>query len=120
MTSPRLDRLAAEGRRYLFYAAVSALVGVGVSFLMNTRTRQTYRIGGGIGLPLANDADDLGDIAARDIGIGASAMIRKPPIDVIAEIASAPPVPSPGGSLPPHATSPMTITAAAHLTIATA
>ena len=35
MTSPRWDRLAALGRRYLFYAVISALVGAGLSLLMN-------------------------------------------------------------------------------------
>ncbi len=35
MTSSRWDRLAALGRSYLFYAVISALVGAGVSLLMN-------------------------------------------------------------------------------------
>ena len=35
MTSPRWDRLAALGRRYLFYAVISALVGAGLNLLMN-------------------------------------------------------------------------------------
>lgn len=47
---------------------------VGVNFLMNASAQQTYRVGAGLGLPLASTGSSFGDALARDIGIGTSAL----------------------------------------------